>query len=66
MFKEIWDTIRDQFVFIYENILKFLINPIYITLSLLSLYFFYKLSYSIRNNISFYKLIYINNIFQVI
>ncbi len=40
MFKEIWNSIKNQFSFIYENILKFLINPIYITLSLLSLYFF--------------------------
>lgn len=40
MFKEIWNSIKNQFSFIYENILKFLINPICITLSLLSLYFF--------------------------
>lgn len=40
MFKEIWESIKETFTFVYERIVKFLIKPIYITLSLFSLYCF--------------------------
>lgn len=40
MFKEIWESIKETFTFVYERIVKFLIKPLYITLSLFSLYCF--------------------------
>lgn len=40
MFKEIWESIKETFTSVYERIVKFLIKPIYITLSLFSLYCF--------------------------
>lgn len=39
-FSEIWKGIKETFTFIYDKILKFLIKPAYITLSLFSLYCF--------------------------
>lgn len=40
MFKEIWETMKDTVTLVYERIVKFLIKPMYITLSLFSLYCF--------------------------
>ena len=40
MFNEILETLKEAFIFIYDKILKFLIKPAYITLSLFSLYCF--------------------------
>lgn len=40
MFNEIWEIIKEAFVFIYDKIFKFFIKPAYITLSVFSLYCF--------------------------
>lgn len=40
MFNEIWETLKEAFTFMYDKILKFLIKPVYITLSLFCLYCF--------------------------
>lgn len=40
MFNEIWEKIKEEFTFIYNKIIKYLIKPVYITLSLFSLYCF--------------------------
>lgn len=40
MFNEIWESIKEVFTFVYDRIVKILIKPMYITLSLFSLYCF--------------------------
>lgn len=60
MFKEVWESIKEIFVFVYERIVKFLIKPIYITLSLFSLYCF------INNLIHYEILLAFGNLFAAI
>lgn len=49
MFNEIWEGIKEVFTFVYDRIVKILIKPMYITLSLFSLYCFinYMIHYEI-------------------
>lgn len=40
MLSEIWEPIREAFTFIYNRILRFIIEPVCITFFMLSLYLF--------------------------
>ncbi|MEI3355808.1 MAG: hypothetical protein V8R81_01755 [Clostridia bacterium] len=49
MIKEIWENLKNAFTFMFDTFLSKLIKPMYITLTLLCIYFFmiYLINYNV-------------------